>query len=85
MYFPYFVAYIAIGLLICLPVFGWALRNGQFQDQQRARYLPLRDAGEAGDLKVTRFGRIESIMLFFLATAGLAASAAVLIFALHSR
>ena len=36
MYYPYFIAYIGIGLIISLTVFFWALRNGQFQEQQRA-------------------------------------------------
>jgi len=34
---------IASGLVISLGVFFWALRNGQFSDQERARYLPLSD------------------------------------------
>lgn len=85
MYFPYFIAYIAIGLLISLPVFGWALRSGQFQDQQRARFIPLRDIGEKSEARASKFGRFEAIGLFCLATAGLTASAAVLIFALYTR
>ena len=85
MYYPYFVAYIAIGLLISLPVFWWALRSGQFQDQQRARFIPLRGAGDGPAPEASRFGRSETIALFFLSLAGLAASAAVLIFALASR
>ena len=43
MYFPYFIAYMGIGLIISLSVFFWALKNNQFQDQQRARFLPLQD------------------------------------------
>jgi cbb3-type cytochrome oxidase maturation protein len=34
---------IAAGLLASLGVFFWALRSGQFSDQERARYLPLSD------------------------------------------
>jgi cbb3-type cytochrome oxidase maturation protein len=37
------VLLIAAGLLISLGVFFWALRTGQFSDQERARYLPLGD------------------------------------------
>ena len=37
------VLLIAAGLLISLGVFFWALRSGQFSDQERARYLPLGD------------------------------------------
>lgn len=83
MYFPYFVAYITIGLVISMALFFWALKNGQFQDQQRARYLPLRDDAGAPPIKVTRAHRFEVYGLFFLAVAGLAASAAVLMYALY--
>ena len=82
MYFPYFITYIVVGLAIALAVFFWALRNGQFRDQERARYLPLQGDVDAGPPPVSRFSRIEVYGLFLLAAAGLAASAAVLIFAI---
>ena len=83
MYFPYFVAYIAIGLSISLLVFFWALRTGQFRDQQRARFLPLRGEPEQGTVKRSRFGRWELYGLFFLALLGLGMSATVLLYALY--
>jgi cbb3-type cytochrome oxidase maturation protein len=82
MYFPYFITYIAVGLAIALVVFFWALRNGQFRDQERARYLPLQGDAEPAPAPVSRFSRIEVYGLFLLAAVGLAASAAVLIFAI---
>jgi cbb3-type cytochrome oxidase maturation protein len=82
MYFPYFVAYISIGLTISLLVFFWALKTGQFRDQQRARFLPLRDEAEKAPVTVSRFTRLEVYGLFALALAGLGASASVLAFAL---
>jgi len=83
MYYPYFIAYITIGLTLSLLVFFWALKNGQFKDQQRARFLPLRDVSNDGPLKVSRFHRWEMYGLFFLALAGLSMSAAVLLYALY--
>ncbi len=83
MYFPYFIAYIAIGLGISLLVFFWAVKNGQFQDQQRARFLPLRDESDNGPVRVSRFGRWELYALVLLAVAGLAMSATVLLYALY--
>lgn len=84
MYFPYFIAYIAIGLILSLLVFFWALKTGQFKDQQRLRYLPLRDEPmEGAPAPASRFGRLEILGLFFLAAGGLAASAAVLAYALY--
>jgi cbb3-type cytochrome oxidase maturation protein len=86
MYFPYFIAYILIGLTISLALFFWGLRNGQFQDQQRARFLPLRgEMDEAPPADMSRIGRWEVYGLFVLASGGLAASAAVLICALYFR
>ncbi len=82
MYFPYFGAYVLIGLAIGLTAFFWALRSGQFHDQQRARFLPLRGDADEPPVKATRLGRLETIVLFALATAGLGATAAVLAVAL---
>jgi len=84
MYFPYFAAYIMIGLTISLILFYWALKNGQFQDQERARYLPLRDeTGQAVPARLSSFKRCEVYALFLMAAAGLAASAGLVIYALY--
>ena len=82
MYFPYFITYMAIGFAISLVVFFWALKNGQFKDQQRARFLPLEDDHESSDVKVSVSKRYEVYALVFLALSGLAASAAMIIFVL---
>jgi len=85
MYYPYFISYMVAGLVISLVVFIWALNNGQFKDQQRARYLPLKDETDVDEPPVVmakRFSRYEPYALMLLAFAGLAVSAAVLLFAL---
>ncbi len=82
MYFPYFITYMAIGFFISLAVFLWALKNGQFKDQQRARFLPLEEDHESPVVKVSVLKRYEIYALMFLALAGLAASAAMIIFVL---
>ena len=83
MYFPYFIAYMSIGLTLAVVVFIWALKSGQFNDQQRARFLPLEAESEAGGIRSSKMGWLEIYVLAFLACAGLAASGAVLIFALY--
>lgn len=83
MYYPYFIAYIAIGLIISLVVFYWAFKTGQFGDQQRARFLPLQDDEDQPTKKATRINRIEIYGLFLLAIAGLSATVAVLAYALY--
>ncbi len=84
MYFPYFITYIGAGFVISLVVFFWALKRGQFKDQDRARFLPLEDETGNSEAVVTKFNRFEAYGMVFLATAGLAATAAVLIFAVLS-
>jgi len=82
MYYPYFITYISIGLGLSLVVFFWALSSGQFQDQQRARFLPLRGE-DLPQVRQSRFGRYEIYALLILAVLGLAASGARLLFALY--
>ena len=82
MYYPYFITYMALGFGITLIVFGWALNNGQFKEQQRARFLPLHEAPDPPGAKPARFVRLQVVVLFTLAALGLAASGAVIIFAL---
>jgi cbb3-type cytochrome oxidase maturation protein len=83
MYFPYFIAYITIGISISLLVFFWALKTGQFRDQQRARFLPLRDTAADRIVPVSSLHRLEVYGLFALSVVGLAASGAVLLYALY--
>jgi len=82
MYYPYFIAYMAAGFVISIAVFVWALNNGQFKDQQRARFIPLESDRNAIPLKKSRFARLETYALFSLACIGLATSVVVITFAL---
>ncbi|UCF92727.1 MAG: hypothetical protein JSW39_00805 [Desulfobacterales bacterium] len=82
MYYPYFITYMLAGFVISVGVFIWALNNGQFKEQQRARFLPLEGELETQPVRGSRMGRLETYALFSLACCGLLASAAVLAFAL---
>jgi cbb3-type cytochrome oxidase maturation protein len=82
MYYPYFLAYMVSGFVISLVVLLWALRNGQFKDQQRARFLPLEEGLEKEPVKVSRVGRFEAYALIVLASLGLFGTAATLIFSI---
>jgi len=42
MYYPFFLTYILTGVIIALVVFIWALKNGQFSDQQEPVFWLLR-------------------------------------------
>ena len=82
MYFPYFITYMVIGFAVSLLAFFWALKNGQFKDQKRARFLPLADEQEPPVTKVSKVKPYEIYTLIFLVIAGLVASAAALVFSL---
>ena len=82
MYYPYFIAYMAAGFFISIVVFAWALNNGQFKDQQRARFIPLQSDRSVIPPKKSRFARVEIYALFSLACIGLATSVAVITYAL---
>ena len=54
MYFPYYIVYMVIGFVITLVVFFWAVNQGQFKDQNRARFIPLEAEVSTKPIKGTR-------------------------------
>ena len=51
-YYLFWAILIAASLWVSLGAFLWAHRHGQFKDQERARFIALRDeAGTAGASK----------------------------------
>ena len=46
MYYYFFIIFIFSGLFFGILVFLWALKSGQFKEQQRARYLAIEDEQE---------------------------------------
>ena len=82
MYYPYYIVYMALGFIISLMVFFWALNSGQFKDQQRARFIPLESERPTKPAIASRFARIQTVALFSLVCLCLASSVAVIAFAL---
>jgi cbb3-type cytochrome oxidase maturation protein len=82
MYFPYFIAYMTAGLIISALVFLWALKSGQFREQQRARYLPLDPDMGGGPESVSKFHRVHPYLLFGLVFLILLASVVFVVFVL---
>lgn len=78
MYYPYLITYMLAGFIISVVTFIWALKNGQFKDQQRARYLPLADVENGPPLRAPRYYRIKIFLLFAMACAGIVSTAAVI-------
>ena len=50
------VLYAVIGVSVFSAVFLWAVRAGQFRDQDRARYLPLQSPPEPGPAETENGG-----------------------------
>ncbi len=82
MYYPYFVAYILIGFVLSVLVFMWALRNGQFNEQNRARFLPLEQEPQREVVRASRFNRFEPYLMLVIVCLGLLASGAFLLMVL---
>jgi cbb3-type cytochrome oxidase maturation protein len=81
MYYFFFIIIIFSGLFFGIVVFLWALKSGQFKEQQRARYLPLEDEPEAPNEVVSRSSKLQVYVLFCILIFGLIVSAAVVIYA----
>ena len=82
MYYPYFITYMAIGLMLSLGVFFWALKTGQFKEQQRARFLPLKDMSDRAIPQKKSGARYEVYALWAMALIGLVLTGLILINAL---
>ncbi len=81
MYYLLFIMYLVIGFFITLTAFSWALKNGQFKDQQRARFLPLHEEDYLPPAEAVRSTRFEGYVLLGLMLFGLVACASVVIYA----
>ncbi len=82
MYFPYFIIYIIIGFVITVLVFWWALKNNQFKNQDRARFLPLESEPVPPLATTTGFKRFEAYFLLAFGMAGLLVSFSAVFFIL---
>jgi cbb3-type cytochrome oxidase maturation protein len=81
-YYPFFLTYMLVGVVLSLAVFVWALKTGQFGDQKRARYLALTAELKPVDNKASLFARLEIYALWGVAFTGILLTGAVLIFAM---
>ena len=62
---------VAVGIGISIMVFLWALKNGQFADQARARYLPLAEEGPLQPAEISRRLPAEVYALTIIITLGI--------------
>ncbi len=83
MYYPFFLTYIITGVTIGFVVFVWALKNGQFSQQQRARFLALENQSEP--VMITKKNRLELVAILIAFVVGIVSSFAAVGYAIISR
>jgi cbb3-type cytochrome oxidase maturation protein len=77
-YVPWILLIIA-SLWVSLAGFLWALKNGQFSEQDRARYLPLRDEIRGQEKGISPPSRAPYALLVVLVMGGLSITAVLFI------
>ena len=73
---------VILSLWVSLMGFIWALKSGQFSDQERARYLPLRDEIDFAPVKNPAKFSVEVYVLFAILGIGCSIFLLVLIWTL---
>jgi cbb3-type cytochrome oxidase maturation protein len=74
---------VALSLWVSVAAFIWAYQSGQFSDQTRARYLPLKDGLPLNGTEDTLSRRIEKYALMAVAAIGLSVMLAILLVSLY--
>lgn len=83
MFVPLWLIFLLSGLAMAVLTVVWAIRSHQFDDPQRARYLPLvgLTPDELGAPPASRH-RVERAMIWVMVFGGLASMAAALVLVL---
>lgn len=81
MYYFLYIIYVILSSAVFLLFFFWALKHGQFKDQQRARFLPLvEDQGQKVPVSLSKFGRSWNYLFFGLLLSGVAVVGALVLY-----
>jgi nitrogen fixation-related uncharacterized protein len=81
-YYLFWAILIVASLWVSLGGFFWAYRHGQFKDQDRARFLPLRGEAEPLLPAKVRGGGHEAFVMMGILAVGISAILVVLIMAI---
>ena len=83
MFVPIWIFFRFTGLVMAVFAVTWGIRSRQFDDQQRARFLPLAGLSEEERSRKPRRHRAETRAMLFLCFVGLSALLSGLITALR--
>ena len=84
MFVPFWLIFLATGLVMSVFTVVWAIRSRQFDDQQRARFIPLAGMTESElSSKPAKAHRAEYAAICFMLVMGISALGAGLIMALR--
>ena len=72
MFINLWILFGSFGIIFSILLFIWAVKKGQFEDQERARFLPLKDIDDDDKLKKPRRGFSETMLFMIIAVLGLA-------------
>jgi cbb3-type cytochrome oxidase maturation protein len=81
MVYFFFILFLFSGLIFGILVFMWALKNGQFKDQQRARYLAIDEDEIEPVRQVSGSNRYPRVALMGLLIFGLLSIATIVVYA----
>ncbi len=85
MYYLPWVLLVIVSVWAALAGFFWGLSNGQFSDQQRARYLPLRDLSGAPEANRARPNWEMAVLFSLLGIALFSIGITIYIVITHTR
>ena len=79
MFVPVWIIFLFTGLVMAIFAVTWGIRSRQFDDQQRARFLPLVGMGQGDAPTRSASHRAERVAIWTLMGVGVAAMLSALI------
>ncbi len=66
MFLQFWILFMIVGLSLSMWIFYWAVKRGQFEEQERAKYLPLANPPIESEIQTNRKKNIWSLELIVL-------------------
>ena len=82
LFYVWWIGLTAAAIWVSIAAFVWAVQTGQFSDQERARYLPLRNENLTPPAQHEQPGRLSAEVYALMVVLGLGLLAMVVTFVL---